>query len=312
MLRVMIILAVVAVLLVAIPILRSWSIERRHPIVGDMIKVDGGEIHVLSRGSGTPVVMVHGASSNLRDWTASIFDDVAAKYQAIAVDRPGHGWSTRTADKGHDPRVQARLLHDALTEMGVERPILVGHSWAGTLVLAYALDYPEETGGVLFLGGVSHPWPGGVDWHHHAALTPILGPIFTRVVVPIGFWLRSESGVKNVFGPNTPTENYAERTAVALFSRPGEFTANAEDIVNLKPIVAEMAERYSEISVPLIALTGDDDDIILTNVHTPPLVEKVPGAELRMLEGVGHLPHHAVPDAVLTAIDDLVALRDAD
>jgi len=73
--------------------------------------------------------------------------------------------------------------------------------------------------------------------------------------------------------------------------------------------VAEMARDYHTLRMPLIALTGSRDGVIYTDLHTPPLVAKVPGARLEMLNGIGHMPHHVAPDTVLAAIDELVRQR---
>ena len=299
---------IAAVLALFTRLFRGW-VEARYPPVGRFVRVGGDDIHVLEAGAGTPVVMIHGASSNLREWTASIFDDVAARHRAVALDRPGFGWSTRRADNAHDPRVQARLCRQAFRALELERPILVAHSWAGGLALAYALEFPEETGGILFLSGVSHPWPGGVGWEHEAASVPLLGRVFAWTLVAPGYFVRADAGIRNVFRPNRPPDHYRETAATALYGRPATFLANAADLTRLKPIVREMAPHYPQIETPLIALTGDEDHVIYTDLHTPPLVAKVPDAELDVLKGVGHMPHHVAPDTVLAAIDRLVRER---
>ncbi len=291
--------------------LHQSMVERRYPPIGRFVRAGGDDLHLMEAGDGAPVVMIHGASSNLREWTASIFDDVAARNRAVAIDRPGFGWSTRRAQDAHDPRVQARLCREAFRQMGLERPILVAHSWAGALALAYALEFPEETGGILFLSGVSHPWPGGVGWEHEAASIPLVGRLFAWTLVAPGYFLRVNAGIRNVFRPNWPPEQYRTAAATALYSRPATFLANARDLTRLKPIVREMAQQYSRIDAPLIALTGDQDHVIFTHLHTPPLVDKVPDAELEVLEGVGHMPHHVAPDTVLAAINELVRQRNA-
>ncbi|MEM1046587.1 MAG: alpha/beta hydrolase [Pseudomonadota bacterium] len=288
---------------------RTHAVERAFPVLGDRLSLNGGDLHVVERGNGIPVVMLHGASGNLRDWTASIFDDVAGRHRAVAVDRPGHGWSDSWQDGGHDPRRQAAILHDAFQRLGIERPVLVGHSFAGTVVLAYALRYPENTGGILFLSGVSHPWPGGVGRHHEIAALPVVGALFAHLCVPLAYLVRAEAAVRSVFHPNRPPTGYADKTGIALYSRPSAVRTNARELTRLKPIVMQMEGEYRAITAPLIALTGDSDGVIYTHLHTPPLVDKVPGAELRVLDTVGHCPHHVAPEAVLTAIDDLVRRR---
>src|SRR5262245_34352567 len=107
-------------------------IEAANPPLGSFVEVGGVRLHYAAKGSGPPVVLVHGASITLRDWTASIFDDlVAAGHRTLAFDRPGYGYSDRPGGEWPSPAVQARLLREALARLGVERPILVGHSWAG-------------------------------------------------------------------------------------------------------------------------------------------------------------------------------------
>jgi len=124
--------------------------EARHPPVGLFVSVDGARLHFLKRGSGRPVVLLHASDLTLQDFTLSIFDQVAAAYQAIAFDRPGYGSSERPAGCPLTLALSARLIRDALQALGVERPILVGHSGGGSVALRYALDYPDEIAGLVF------------------------------------------------------------------------------------------------------------------------------------------------------------------
>ena len=199
--------------------------------------------------------MIHGASTNLREWTMTVFDRVAEDHHAIAIDRPGHGWSQRPEGDAHDPRVQARYVHGAMREIGIDRAILVGHSWGGTLVLAQALDYPKSVSGILFLASVSHSWPGGVSAVRNVAATPMLGPLMAHTVVPMAVPFKKKAGAKSVFVPNSMPDNYLEDAGIELYVRPSSFIADTEDVVHLKPIVRKLEQRYHEINVPLIALT---------------------------------------------------------
>ena len=282
------------------------DIEARYPPIGRFVDSEGLACHVLDEGAGRPVVLLHGASANLREWTASILGGVASRHRAIAIDRPGHGWSERPDVAGYDPRVQARILRGALDAIGAEKPVLVGHSFSGVVALAYAMSYPDHIGGILFLAGVSHPWPGGVGFHHQLATLPFFGEFFIRQVAMRNFNRAAPDSTAKVFAPNPVPENYFTRAGIELYRRPATFRANAEDLTHLKPIVIQMALRYAEIRAPLIALNGDRDGVIWTHLHTPPLVAKAYDARAITLQGVGHMPHHARPKAVLDCIDELV------
>ncbi len=105
----------------------------------------------VEAGVGDPVLLIHGAMTNLDDMLTGPFDDLAAEHRVIAVDRPGHGESTRRRLADASPWRQAEIIHDAAAELGVERPIVVGHSFGGAVALAYAMRFPRETAG-------SWPW----------------------------------------------------------------------------------------------------------------------------------------------------------
>ena len=78
------------------------DVEKRWPPQGRIINAGGLDIHAWDQGSGTPVVLLHGASGNLRDWTWDLGPTSAKRRRAIAFDRPGAGYSQRSPDGG-DP-----------------------------------------------------------------------------------------------------------------------------------------------------------------------------------------------------------------
>ena len=126
--------------------------EREHPPIGRFLEVDGVRLHYLDRGEGRPVVLLHGNGSMIEDLALSgLLELAAARYRVVAFDRPGYGHSTRPRDRVWTPEAQAELVRAALRRLGVERPIVVGHSW-GTLV-ATALAHPADVAGLVLLSG---------------------------------------------------------------------------------------------------------------------------------------------------------------
>ena len=124
--------------------------ERDNPPVGRFLRLDGTQLHFLDegpadmgttgRGGGPPVVLLHGNTVMLEDWIVSgVFDLVAVSRRVVAFDRPGFGHSERPRDRSWTPAAQARLLRRACRRLGVERPVVVGHSWGTLVALAWAL-----------------------------------------------------------------------------------------------------------------------------------------------------------------------------
>jgi hypothetical protein len=90
-------------------------IERATPPAGRFVEVAGGRLHLLELGltDAPPVVLLHGASGNLRDMKLALGDRLARRYRVILIDRPGHGWSDRPDLRGDaSPARQAALVHE--------------------------------------------------------------------------------------------------------------------------------------------------------------------------------------------------------
>src|SRR6185436_13383151 len=108
--------------------------ELRNPPLGRFVTVDGVRLHYIDRGTGTPLVLLHGNGSMIEDFQSSGLIDLAAKkYRVIAFDRPGFGHSARPRSTIWTPEAQADLIAGALKEIGVSPAVVLGHSW-GTLV----------------------------------------------------------------------------------------------------------------------------------------------------------------------------------
>lgn len=285
----------------------THSAEKAYPPHGRFVEVEGVRFHYVDAGTGPAIVLIHGASTTLRDFEASILPLLARAHRVIAFDRPGYGYSSRPAGPWLDPARQARLLHEALSQIGVERPVLVGHSLGGAIVLAYALNHPHATAGIVLIGGAAYPWEGGVAWTNQVANLPLIGPFFTSTLVfPLG-QLLFDSAVKEVFAPNPPPPDYIERTGIVLALRPESFQASAEDVLRLSPYLERQSRLYAVLAPPLLLITGDSDGIVPAWNHAHRLARLLPQAKLVELEATGHAPHHVHSEAVTALIADFAA-----
>ena len=307
----------IALLLLALGALAGFTtletrrLETRFPPVGTFAEVNGVRLHYSVAGpenhNNRPIVLLHGASTSLLDFHASLLPLLAERYPVIAMDRPGHGYSERgQVDDADwpDPAAQARLLHGLLQQLAVERPILVGHSWAGAVVLAYLLAYPDEAAGGVLLAGGSHPWQGGVSWYNDLAGLPMAGTLFAYTLPLTLGRLRLGDGLADTFAPNAPPPAYLERTGVELTLRPRTFLANAEDIRRLSAFLDRQRTHYHSIRRPLLLITGDRDGVVPAWNHAERLIHEAPAARLVTLTGVGHGLHHVATERIVGLIDD--------
>jgi pimeloyl-ACP methyl ester carboxylesterase len=288
------------------------SVEARYPPNGRFVALEGGRLHYVEMApEGAPdgtVLLLHGASGSSGDPLAALGERLSRRFRVIAVDRPGSGWSDRFGAEASSPAVQGRIIRAALDRLGVERAVVVGHSWSGALATNLALDHAELVSGLVLLAPATHPWPGGaISWHYTLIGWPVVGRLMPlTLAVPVGR-LFMERAVASVFAPQPAPADYVERARIPLALRPHTFLANAQDVAGFYEFVKVQAKRYGEIRAPTVVISGEADDIVWTHLHSRALEREVPGAKLILLPGVGHMPHYVATDLVLREIERLAA-----
>src|SRR5205809_3431516 len=197
----MILVAVVAALAILVVVTQAgvFALQRAYPARGRMIEVAGATLNVVDIGprdaAGPPVVMIHGASSNLEVMRQPLGEMLARNHRVILIDRPGHGWSTRARREDSTPAIQGRMIDEALEQLGVGPAILVVHSWSGALGARMALDYPERVAGLVMLAPVAYPRRGGIGWYTKLITIPVTGPLLAyTITIPLRYFLTKPGG----------------------------------------------------------------------------------------------------------------------
>lgn len=296
--------------------LAAASVERRFPPTGVFVPVTGGRLHLRDiaprehSGESIPpertIVMLHGASCNLLALTLPLAGPLGQRFRVIAIDRPGHGHSERPGGRDSASITQqAALIAEAMAAAGAPRAIVLAHSFAGAVALTLAMDHPERVAGLVLLSPASHPWPGGIDWTYHAGSIPVVDQLFSRLLLAPGATLTMEAGVKSVFAPQEPPPDYVNKTALPLLLRPQEYMANAQDVAGLYDHVLARSPGYRAIKAPTLVIAGNADKIVYTEIHTASLARELPDVTAHVLPGVGHTPHHAATDFVVSEIEAL-------
>jgi pimeloyl-ACP methyl ester carboxylesterase len=249
-------------------------------------------------------VLLHGAGSNLRDMDMALGQRLAARHRVILIDRPGLGFSARKKNDDGSPATQAVVLRQVLDQLGVERPIIVGHSFGGTLALAFALDFPDRVAGLVLLAPPTHPglWPLS---RLNAMLASPIGWLFAyTLALPFGailIW----PGSRTAFLPQVIPQHYVKRSAAMLVLRPATLLNNWADVGCLEQALARQAERYGTLLVPTIVLSGDRDPLVPPEKHAMKLAAAAPVVKLTVLPGLGHMLHHVASDSVAEAVEEL-------
>jgi pimeloyl-ACP methyl ester carboxylesterase len=278
--------------------LQARRVEARYPPSGQFIDIEGTRLHYIDRGIGPPVVLIHGNAGFVQDWS-EVLPLLARKYHVLAVDRPGHGASSRTSARYVTPDTQAHLINVALQRLNVECPVLVGFSWGGGLSLLYALQYPRETCGLVLIAPRAFPEQATRSFAYQLGRTPVVGDLFRHtVMLPIARRIVRDRLV-TAYAPDSPVPAHAA-AAIDLWSRPSQAEATVWDSKNLGDALRAASQRYQEISTPVLIIVGDHDSPERESV---PLSKQIPGTELRVLQSTGHFIPQLRAPAVVESID---------
>ncbi|MFT4619651.1 MAG: pimeloyl-ACP methyl ester carboxylesterase [Sulfitobacter sp.] len=274
------------------------------PPLGQFLVIDGKRVHVHLVGpeNAPVVILLHGASGNLRDFTFDFVPRLANNLRVISFDRPGLGYSDRLHKRGESPTEQALHLARAAEALGVDRAVIVGHSYGASVAMAWALERPDMAAAVVSLGGAVNPWPGGLgawyaitaSWLGGATVVPVIAALLPRSV--------ASTSVSAIFEPDPVPDGYLDYIGADLTLRASALRANARQVGGLKPYVTQMSARYPTLDLPVEILHGALDDTVPLMIHSEPLSRATAGANLVILDGVGHMPHHARPDETVAAI----------
>ncbi|PWC27718.1 alpha/beta hydrolase [Pseudoroseomonas aestuarii] len=279
--------------------------ERRHAPQGHFVTVGGVRLHYLDEGQGQPVVLLHGNGATVEDFRASgVLGGLARRYRVLAFDRPGFGHSGRPRGTVWTAGAQAEILRKALRQLGIHQPLLLGHSWGALAALAMALDAPRDTRGAILLSGYYFPGPRLDVLLPSLSALPLLGDILCHTLSPVLGRAVLPALLRRIFAPRPVSAAFTAGFPRAMALRPGQLRASAADTALMLPGAAALLRRHGDASFPVILLAGAEDRMVTTDRQSRRLQPRIPGSELRILPGEGHMIHHTAPGAIIAAVDD--------
>ncbi|HKL65741.1 MAG TPA: alpha/beta hydrolase [Roseovarius sp.] len=280
--------------------------EAEWPPRGQFVTVEGTRVHAVvmgpEDGSVPDLVLIHGASGNTRDMTFDLAPALAGAYRVIVLDRPGLGHTERVGDGGATITEQAALLQGAAAALGAARPVVLGHSYGGAVALAWAVTRPDSLSALVQVAGAAKPWDSALPMLYQVLSHPVLGPLAAPLITAFVPDSYVQNAVAEIFAPQEPPEGYLSYVGPGLTLRRDTLRENALQRAGLLAQIAALHDRYDGIGVPVEIVHGTADTTVGLSIHARPLADQVTGADLTALDGIGHMPHHAAPDAVIAAI----------
>ena len=279
--------------------------ERRHPPRGAFMEVDGVRLHYSDRGEGSPVVLIHGNAVTGDDWnTSGVAELLLRSHRVIIFDRPGFGYSERPRGRLWTAAQQAELLHKALRQLGVERPVVVGHSWGTIVALALAERHQADVAGLVLLSGY-YFWTLRPDaLLVMAGALPVLGDVLRYTVSPLLGWLQMPLLKWAMFSPARVPARFQAEYSPAMALRPSQIRATSVDGALMIPGALALRGDYKDLTLPVVIIAGEGDKVVFKR-RSEQLRDSIRGSVLQIVKGAGHMVHHLAPRQVAQAVQSV-------
>lgn len=268
-----------------------------HP--GRTLVVDGHRLHVVDRGSGPTLLMLHGNPTSSAVW-GGVVDRLAGRFRCVAPDLPGFGRSEAAPGFDGRPSSLATVVEHLVERLDLRDVVLVAQDWGGPVGLRVAQRLPERFAGLVL--GNTWGWPVTGDPHFERFAAAVGGPVgrllarrtnaVVRVMLPAGHRRRRLSraerrGYRAAFG--TP-----ERRAVT--------SAMAREITASAPFLAEVERGLPALRHLPVLLVWADRDIAFRDVERDRWLRELPGATLAPVPGAGHFVQSDAPEEFAAAV----------
>lgn len=301
-----VVFAVLALLALVVVVL-NWTYGRlpaEPKPSGSFITVGSLRIHYIEHpGADTPVVLIHGLPGTAEDWNE--MTPLLAGHRTIAIDRPGFGYSSG----GYVPfERQLSTIHQLLADLHVTRPILVGHSYGGTISLGYAERYPNDVRGLVLVDAAAAGTRPGVfeDLQAYAIKLmqlPVLKQIADATFSQLLRKVSAEQGDEAAFHPQ-PVNAAHEHRILAINMTSENLKALAGERLAAGEVVTKIDKGLRTIAIPAIVIQGNGDELVKP-IYGRRLAAALPHARLKMLFG-GHMQPYVHPAAVAAAVLSLM------
>ena len=266
----------------------SWPLPTE-PAAGDRLRPLVADEH----GQGPPAVLLHGQPGDRHDWDG-VGAELAGRVRALVPDRPGYG---RTGGRAGGPAANADAVVRLLDARGIDRAIVVGHSWAGAVALELALRHPVRVTALVLVASVGGP--GSTGDLDRLLAAPLLGPVLALG----GLALLRAGRVRRLLAAG-----YAPTVPAALEVLPAGWLASWPSFVaEQRALLRELdgiTARLPAVAVPAVVMVGGMDRVIAP-ASQEALAGLIPDAELVGVPGCGHLLPREVPSLVAARIVQL-------
>jgi len=267
-------------------------IEKWIPPIGQFVDVEGVRLHYVDTGDkpgqeGPPLLFVHGWLGQLNHFSFALATFFPER-RVVLVDRPGCGYSqvARAPTIAENAAIMAAFMN----RIGLEKPLVVGHSLGGAIALALALDHGAKIAGLALIAPFTQFLSASAFYKMMAEQGRVSRWISAWLLGPILSVLRAASPVHPGFAPEPVPKNFWKGAGGALPLRPNCLLLGALEVPGQQRELDAMAARYGSISSPVSILFGVGDRLLDPKTQGEAFCAVAQTAELKVIEGGHGLP----------------------
>ena len=256
---------------------------------------------------GPPIMLIHGTAAWSGFWQ-KVADHLASRgWRVIAIDLPPFGWSGRDPEARYDRGTQAERLAAVLRTQS-KRAVVVGHSFGAGAATELALRHPDELKGLVLVDAAL----GQFDAEAEGAAAKALGFLPLAEVVTSAA-VTNPAALEPLLRSMIARKEQASAWVPVLrepMQREGTTSAYADWLPNLfskdDGALSRRSENLRKIAVPVSLIWGEADTVTPLGQGRH-IAELTRARSLKVLPGVGHIPHIEDPKAFLSALDGALA-----
>lgn len=267
------------------------------PAGGRFFDIQGTEVfaHDFGPAAGRPLLLVHGTAAWSGTWFSLVPSLRNAGWRVIALDLPPFGYSDKRTDRDFSRTAQAARLRGVLDGYGIAHAVVLGHSFGGGPALEFALRDPDRVERLVLVDaalGLQAPPPDAASLPCRALAHPWLreplfaasanNPLWSRKLLQ-GFVARKEAVTPERLAEyRRPSLLQGANAALAAWA--DRFACTADSGMSMDE------DAVRRLRTPLDLLWGADDTITPL-AQARHLQSLLPQSRLRVIPGVGHIPH---------------------
>lgn len=264
------------------------------------VDIDGVRVHYQEKGTGTPLILIHGFTSSTYSWK-DVFEPLSKNFRVIALDLKGFGFSGKP-DGDYTRRAQSKLVAHLLDYLKIDKAWLCGNSMGGEVALNLALQSPRRVAGLILVDSGGVEVPGSASLAPHYLLTPVVGRVLTALALRSDKLVR-EGLLKSFYDPAKVTNDRVANYYRPLRTRGGQLAAlRARTQADEFPVEQDLPK----IHVPTLIIWGAQDALIPLEAGIK-MSKIIKDAKLHIFDNCGHLPQEEMPAQTVNAMKEFIA-----